>query len=70
VEENARILLDILEGKDSGPRRMVALLNAAAAIYVGGAAESLAESLELAGDSLDSGRAMIKLEALRKLSNA
>jgi anthranilate phosphoribosyltransferase len=70
VEENARILLDILEGKDSGPRREVAVLNAAAAIYVGGGAETLAQALEPARDSLDSGRALIKLEALRKLSNA
>jgi anthranilate phosphoribosyltransferase len=70
VEENARILLDILEGKDSGPRREVALLNAAAVVYVGGGAETLAEGLELARDSLASGKALIKLEALRKLSNA
>jgi anthranilate phosphoribosyltransferase len=70
VEENARILLDILEGKESGPRREVAVLNAAAAIYVGGGAETLAQALEPARDSLDSGKALIKLEALRKLSNA
>jgi anthranilate phosphoribosyltransferase len=70
VEENARILLDILAGTDSGPRRDAALLNAAAVIYVGGAAQSLSEALDLARDSLASGKAMIKLEALRKLSNA
>jgi len=70
VEENARILLDILEGTDSGPRRDVAVLNAAAVIYVGGAAETLAQALGLARDSLASGKALIKLEALRKLSNA
>jgi anthranilate phosphoribosyltransferase len=70
VEENASILLDILEGRETGCRRDVALLNAAAAIYVGGGAETLAESLELAEDSLSSGKALIKLEALRKLSNA
>ena len=69
VDENARILLDILEGKETGPRRDVALLNAAAVIYVGGGAETLAESLALARDSLSSGKALIKLEALRKLSN-
>jgi anthranilate synthase/phosphoribosyltransferase len=70
VEENAIILMDILEGKESGPRRDVALLNAAAAIYVGGGAETLARALERAGDSLSCGKALIKLEALRKLSNA
>jgi anthranilate phosphoribosyltransferase len=70
VEENARILLDILGRKDIGPRRDVSLLNAAAVIYVGGGAANLAQALELARDSLDSGKALIKLEALRKLSNA
>jgi anthranilate phosphoribosyltransferase len=70
VEENARILMDILEVKDCGPRRDVALLNAAAVIYVGGGAANLAEALELARDSLTCGKALIKLEALRKLSNA
>jgi len=70
VEANARILLELLEGKDTGPRRDVALLNAAAVIYVGGGAETLVEGLELARESLESGKALIKLEALRKLSNA
>ena len=69
VEENARILLDILEGRETGPRREVALLNAAAVVYVGGGAPSLAQALESARDSLDSGKALIKLEALQKLSN-
>jgi anthranilate phosphoribosyltransferase len=59
-----------LEGKVAGPRRDVALLNAAAVIYVGGVAETLAEGLELARESLESGKALVKLEALRKLSNA
>jgi anthranilate synthase/phosphoribosyltransferase len=70
AEENAGILLDILEGKETGPRCDVALLNASAAIYVGGAAQTLAQSLQMARDSLGSGKALIKLEALRKLSNA
>jgi anthranilate synthase/phosphoribosyltransferase len=70
VEENARILMDILEGKDAGPRSEVALINAAAVIYVGGATETLRAGLEAARDSLSSGKALIKLEALRKLSNA
>jgi anthranilate synthase/phosphoribosyltransferase len=70
VEENAAILLSILEGREQGPRREAALLNGAGAIYVGGGAESLAEALELARESLDSGKALVKLEALRKLSNA
>jgi anthranilate synthase/phosphoribosyltransferase len=69
VEENAGILLALLEGNDRGPRRDVALLNAAAVIYVGGGSETMAQALDSARDALDSGKALIKLEALRKLSN-
>jgi anthranilate synthase/phosphoribosyltransferase len=69
VEENAGILLALLEGRDRGPRRDVALLNAAAVIYVGGGSETMAQALDSARDALDSGKALIKLEALRKLSN-
>ncbi len=69
-EVNARILQDILEGREQGPRRDIALLNAAAAIYVGARADSLAEALELARESLECGKAQVKLEALRKLSHA
>jgi anthranilate synthase/phosphoribosyltransferase len=69
-EENARILLQILEGRDRGPRRRVVLLNAAAAIYVAGKTHSLAAALPQAERSLDSGAALVKLEALRRLSHA
>ncbi len=68
AEANAKITLSILKG-EKGPKRDVTLLNAAAAIYVAGKAESLENALTIAGDSIDSGKAMEKLEALKKITN-
>lgn len=68
AEENAQIALKILEG-EKGPRRDIVLLNASAAIVAGGKASDIKEGIELAEESIDSGKAMQKLELLRKLSN-
>jgi anthranilate phosphoribosyltransferase len=61
--ENARIVRSVLEG-DKGPPRDVVLLNAGAALVVAGAAPDMAAGIRLAADSLDSGRALGKLQAL------
>lgn len=58
--ENARHLVDVLEGKP-GPRRDVALMNAAAALVVADAAGDFAEGLVIAAKSVDSGSASDKL---------
>lgn len=68
-EDNAQILIEVLSGKP-GAKRNIVLLNAAAGIVVGGKAESLAEGIELAAESIDSGQAMEKLEGLRRVSNS
>jgi anthranilate phosphoribosyltransferase len=65
---NAKIARDILKGEKDF-RRDVVVLNAGAAIYVTGAAGSLAEGVRRAGGSIDSGRASKKLEQLKKLTN-
>ena len=66
---NARILREVLDGRE-GPRRDVVLLNAAAAIAVGGRAEDTTAGLELARASIDSGRARQALDRLVEVSNA
>jgi anthranilate phosphoribosyltransferase len=68
VETNANILRSILHGED-GPRRDVVLLNAGAAITIAGLAETLAEGVQLAKDSIDSGKAKNKLAELIEVSN-
>jgi anthranilate phosphoribosyltransferase len=60
-EENARVLRGVLTG-EPGTERSLALLNAAAAIYVDGRAESLREGVEQAEQSIDSGAASAKLD--------
>jgi anthranilate phosphoribosyltransferase len=62
-EENAAASRAVLEG-ELGPRREMVLLNAAAAIYVGGLAEGLEQGVEKAAAALDSGAAAGLLERL------
>ncbi len=61
--ENARITGQILDG-EKGPRRNVVLINAAAALMAAGMTEKLAEGIRLAEESIDTGAARQKLEAL------
>jgi anthranilate phosphoribosyltransferase len=66
-EENADIALSILGGT-KGAKRDIVLLNASAAIVVGGMASDISEGIRLAEESIDSGKAMEKLEMLKKVS--
>jgi anthranilate phosphoribosyltransferase len=60
---NAAAIRAILEG-EGGPQADIVALNAAAAIYVGEAAEGLLSGLQMAWKSIDSGAALDRLEAL------
>ena len=62
-EENAATCRAVLGG-EAGPRRHLVLLNAGAAIYVGGQAESLAGGVEKAAAAVDSGAASELLDRL------
>lgn len=67
--ENAAITRAILEGKEKGAKRDAAVINAAAALFVAGKAESLKKAVELAEEVIDSGKALAKLEQFITLSN-
>ena len=67
-EENAEMTLSVLRG-EKGPKRDIVLLNAAAAIVAGGKAEDITAGLAAAAESVDSGRALEKLEGLKAKSN-
>lgn len=62
-KENAVVTRSILEG-EKGPRRDVVVINAALGLVAGGAARGIAEGLEMAACSIDSGGAMGKLQEL------
>ncbi|MCG8539217.1 MAG: anthranilate phosphoribosyltransferase [Clostridia bacterium] len=66
-QENAEIILNILKG-EKGPRRDMVLLNAGAAIYIGGQANSLIEGIEKAKNTIDKGLALEKLNQFIRLS--
>ena len=68
--ENAKITRAILSGEERGAKRSAVLMNAGAALYIGGAAESVQAGAELAAELIDSGAAMQKLEAFIAESNA
>jgi anthranilate phosphoribosyltransferase len=68
AKENAEIIRDILSGRE-GPKSDIVLLNAGAGIMIGGKAGTIAEGIEIARDSIVSGKAMDKLNQLIELSN-
>ena len=65
---NASLARRVLEAAP-GPHRDIVILNAAAGLVVGGAAGSIADGVGLAAASIDSGRALEKLDALVAASN-
>ena len=67
-EENAKITLSILNGEQS-PRRGAVLMNAGAALYLGGKAESMKDGIALAAKLIDSGKALETLKKLIEVSN-
>ena len=67
--ENARITRAILAG-EPGPPRDIAVLNAGAAIYAGGRAESVSHGVRVAQESIDSGAAQRTLERYLELTQS
>lgn len=67
-EENAKITLEILDGK-KGPKRDAVVMNSGAAFYIAGKAESIAEGVRMAETLIDSGAARRKLDEFIRESN-
>jgi len=70
AKTGARVIRDILSAEDSGPRKDIVVLNAAAAIIVGALANDFAEAIKIADDSVSSGKAGQCLEKLIEISNS
>ena len=68
-EENANITRRILSGEEKGPKRAATLLNAGAALYIGGKAPSMKDGISLAEDIISSGKAVETLERFVEVSN-
>ncbi len=69
AEENAGIVLNVLQG-EAGARRDIVLLNAAAALVAAGRAESFQEGISQAAHAIDSGKAIAKLDSLREITTS
>ena len=70
AEENAAIILEVLDGKRKDAARDLVLINAAAALHVAGACQRMDEALARARQVIDAGLAYEKLVALRRLSQS
>jgi anthranilate phosphoribosyltransferase len=64
TDANAEIVYDVLAGKRTDEARALVIMNAAAALLLGGAAGDLSEAAKMAAGSIDSGAALGKLERL------
>jgi len=67
VEANVRMAESVLDG-ERGPSRDVVLLNAGAALYMAGLADSIQDGIHRAADELDSGRTRDKIRAVASAS--
>ncbi len=65
---NAKALSALLEG-EKGPYRDIVLMNAAAGLLIAGKAETYADGIELAAETIDSGKALAALNKLVDVSN-
>jgi anthranilate phosphoribosyltransferase len=68
-EMNAEIILEVLKG-DRGAKRDIILLNSAAVFVMAGRAKDFNKGIELASQSIDSGKALHTLESLVEFTNA
>jgi anthranilate phosphoribosyltransferase len=68
-QENAEITKAILNGTEKGPKRQAVCLNAGAALYMAGKAETIEAGVHMAEELLDNGAALKKLEEFVQESN-
>lgn len=68
AEENAAITRGILDGTLKGPKRDTVLMNAGAALYIAGAADTLEAGVAKAAATVDSGAALKTMEAYARAS--
>lgn len=67
---NAKIIKDILAGKETGAKKDIVVINSAGAVVVAGLAEDLSEAIKIADESITSGKAEQALEKLIEISNS
>ena len=66
---NAKIIEDVLSGKEEGAKRDIVVLNSAFALFVDGGVRDIQEALEVANDAIDSQKAIKHLAKIVEVSN-
>ncbi len=69
TKHNAKIVKDVISGKEKGASADIVKINAAAAIIVSGIAEDFRSGLKLAGNAIESGRAADAMDKMIEISN-
>jgi len=69
AESNAVIIREVVSGGRQDEARALVVVNAAAALHVGGFGETLREAARIAESSIDSGAAVAKLDRLIEATN-
>lgn len=69
-QENAEITKAILKGEEKGAKRQAVCLNAGAALYIAGKADTMEAGVRMAEELIDSGAALKKLDEFIHESNA
>ena len=70
AETNAKIVRDIISGKETGPQKDIVVLNAAAAIIVAAVADDFKTAINLADEAIKQGKALAALEKMIEISNS
>ncbi len=70
AKANATITKDILSAKEMGAKRDIVLLNSGVALMVSGVARDIKDGIDLAKETIDSGKAEAKLREIIKVSNS
>ena len=67
--ENAEITKAIVNGTEKGPKRQAVCMNAGAALYIAGKAETIEAGVRMAENLIDSGAAAAKLQEFIEETN-
>lgn len=70
AEKNREIIMSVLAGEKSGPKRDVVLFNAGAAFKIAGEVESVREGVDRAAEAIDSGAALMELKNFVRHTNS
>lgn len=70
ADQNATIIRSVLDGSRKDAARVLVVMNAAAALVVGGMVDDLAEGAQRASNAIDSGAAASKLEELARITSS